>query len=861
MSGVPYFPQILPANTVVGRLGSNGPTEAIPFHLLFGDFGTAQSFPTRANATATEIAPLIASIVLTGYSTAGDAPPVVYIRADSEPTTYARGKFQSADGQWWRLSEKQFLYAEHFGAFAYTPEELIALDGDLAIDAVAEENDNAFQAAYDFLETYGGGTFYGFAGCYIFGEAGVRYPPGCHFEGQGHGRWMPSFPTWVKTWEGTNLIPKADGLKNYTAHGITSGEFSGGWRTDPDNGARKFKLLSFMNRDASGTTPATPRAMAVFWANKYRGDVTTHGDGGGVRKCRMVPWIGTDGISDYSTTSGSALGAEWDIMLLCDTMELAYFQDVQCRGYPRMYGIAEISPDYITWSRSEANRFVRCSGSGLVGIGIRSGNVSRILATSSSGGPGSTPTAEIKWEAESIWPSSGQLNTANNGYVTYTSTSRNGDNLVFEGLSTDLTGEFYVRNPYRGTGFSTGAWYDCEAWALWHHSGQKAEALGFSQPSCGFECSGFPMRGINFFNCSWNGEQISSPAMHLHNFFDMNLVGGKAENGHVISSALEASQELPATAALTTSNISLLGFQFTGSVDTRLWNARTQRDLQRQWNPTNRLSGNLLFEALTGQHFENRISSGNRWRVVKSDGSYALQIYDSGTIEMLGGVLNLGTAADALLNHAAGFDFRIRENTTLRWQSAHTTGHWTPGANNSQNIGSDSLRIATMYATTLRNGPNQLPVSMGLLDAGANDGWSHTGDTNKTAVRTVELPANSLGINGFLEIETFWETGAANTNTKRVHIDIGSVSVLNINLNGSTNRTFSDIRHVHNAGAANVQYIRPTGAGLGVSATEKGTVAIDTTIANNIVFSIENANSGDLGRLVSYSIKVFHKAT
>lgn len=34
MTGVAYFPQIIPANTIVGRLGSNGPTEAVPLNIL-----------------------------------------------------------------------------------------------------------------------------------------------------------------------------------------------------------------------------------------------------------------------------------------------------------------------------------------------------------------------------------------------------------------------------------------------------------------------------------------------------------------------------------------------------------------------------------------------------------------------------------------------------------------------------------------------------------------------------------------------------------------------------------------------------------------------------------------------------------
>ena len=56
-SGVPYFPQTLPAQTLVGRYSSTpGPTEAIPFSLFYSAIGTAvfaQSNTWSANQTFT----------------------------------------------------------------------------------------------------------------------------------------------------------------------------------------------------------------------------------------------------------------------------------------------------------------------------------------------------------------------------------------------------------------------------------------------------------------------------------------------------------------------------------------------------------------------------------------------------------------------------------------------------------------------------------------------------------------------------------------------------------------------------------------------------------------------------------------
>lgn len=64
-SGVPYFPQTLPANTVVGRLSSGaGPTEAIPFATLYAAIAATGPTPVVTGGTS-------ASSTLTLKSTSG----------------------------------------------------------------------------------------------------------------------------------------------------------------------------------------------------------------------------------------------------------------------------------------------------------------------------------------------------------------------------------------------------------------------------------------------------------------------------------------------------------------------------------------------------------------------------------------------------------------------------------------------------------------------------------------------------------------------------------------------------------------------------------------------------------------------
>ncbi|APO67254.1 peptidase S74 family domain-containing protein [Rhizobium gallicum] len=634
-------------------------------------------------------------IRLNGYYAAGDGGGAMYAKLGAVPSPVEAWHKQSADGAWWEITAGQDIHVEMFGAVRRTADDLIALSGGPILDGDEPLNEAAFQNAHDFVEAKGGGNFYGLGNVYLFGDTGWRYGRAVKFRGAGHGKWMPSFPTEAKTWEGTNLIPRRTGTRDYTARGITSCELSGGWRNSLDTPGRVFKLLSFMNRDASVATPATPRAMSVFIAPKERGQ-----DKGAVEACRIVPWIGADGISTYSTQSGSDLGADWDIALLLDTVEGFHVSDVQVRGYWRMIGIAEVSPDFEDWSRSEANIFINSSATGFVGMAIRSGSQYKIQATSWNG---STGTVTIPWDAENPFPSTGgQISLINSGYVTYTSTTRSGSNLVFNGLTVDPTGNSLLRNPYRGTGFSTGAFINCEAWALWHHSGQKAEALGFPGPSEGFQVSGFPMRGLNFFNFSAFGEDSVSPAVHLHNCFDFNFFGGKAEIGIVLASPIESLQDLPTTAAGSTNNLGLHGFQFTSSIDKRsgYWHPRSVRDLQGQWNPLDELlSETFMLKALENQEFWLKMAASKNFRIKKSDGTDALTIFSSGSTTIPGAV-TIGSGATGLLSSVSGFGLSLREGTTARLQILATSGSVTPGEDNTQNLGTGSLRWAQLFAGT-----------------------------------------------------------------------------------------------------------------------------------------------------------------
>jgi len=134
---------------------------------------------------------------------------------------------------------------------------------------------------------------------------------------------------------------------------------------------------------------------------------------------------------------------------------------------------------------------------------------------------------------------------------------------------------------------------------------------------------------------------------------------------------------------------------------------------------------------------------------------------------------------------------------------------------------------------------------------------SHTGNTNETALVTIPIPAGAPGLNGGLEIYTGWGfTGNADTKTIRVRLGgIGGTAFLARSITAASNST-EDIRRIRNRGAANSQMSAIAATALpftaGTGAVTTG--AIDTSVAQDLVISIQLTNATDTGRLNSYEV-------
>ncbi|KAG0939996.1 hypothetical protein G6F31_015222 [Rhizopus arrhizus] len=233
-------------------------------------------------------------------------------------------------------------------------------------------------------------------------------------------------------------------------------------------------LSSLMNQDASGALPATVKQFSVGIRGKNR-----LSNNWGISNCRVVPWIGTDGMSDYSNTAYTGLAADWDIGILMEDSEWINLCNVQAFG------------------GQERNLIEHCKFQGLRGLAIRSGDTRAVAAKTSS-------TVEILWDSESFWESVGTFTGfPDSGFTvySYTSLSRNGGNLVFNGVTPDPTiaNINTLRAPKRSSGAAGTRLCDVHVCGLDHTNGGQAAAYGLGV-STAFEMSGYPLRGVAFDN-------------------------------------------------------------------------------------------------------------------------------------------------------------------------------------------------------------------------------------------------------------------------------------------------------------------------------------------------------------------------
>lgn len=134
---------------------------------------------------------------------------------------------------------------------------------------------------------------------------------------------------------------------------------------------------------------------------------------------------------------------------------------------------------------------------------------------------------------------------------------------------------------------------------------------------------------------------------------------------------------------------------------------------------------------------------------------------------------------------------------------------------------------------------------------------SLTGTLTETALATITVPANMMGLNGGLLIMMGWSyTSSANTKTFRARFGgIAGVEYLLATL--TTNVTLSDQRRIRNRNSASSQTGQQSlgsSGGFGGSSGLQQTSSIDTTADTSLVLSAQLANTGDTARIETYDV-------
>lgn len=480
-------------------------------------------FPTYADFIAASIPSAAKTVTIAGYYAAGDLGE--HTRHLVEDGSIVAGDVVSM-GKRWRFSEENELRPECFGAIPLLASRLVEINGSMAtLSPIIAANDAAFVLAREVGRARSGDTIKAKGNIYVL-SVGLRFPDGCGIEGSGTGIWEPVDRSRPKKWNGTNFVFKGTGAKDVTIAGISSLYLQGGRQSDSGN---NFDLTSFTNQDMAGVVPATLRPLSVAMMNEVGAHAIR------LTGFRSVNWIGTDGISDWSSTVTTSLGDEWSVGLLHMESENNYTFDVQVVGAWRDFGQLQLSHGMLGTGRSERNYYANCRFQGRIGRGLRGPDRYRLTAVTAN-------TVTVLAGVDFPFPAAGTFRIgflSGTTLYTYTGVSRSGNNVSFTGVTPDPSGQALgsvVRPPGSGLGFAGTEYHNCYAYSLYHQSGQDAAALGLGT-SKAIEISGYPMRGVQEYNSKFHSrDQV---IIQAHDCSDWLMIGPQPEgSGYIIATTL-----------------------------------------------------------------------------------------------------------------------------------------------------------------------------------------------------------------------------------------------------------------------------------------------------------------------------------
>lgn len=178
-------------------------------------------------------------------------------------------------------------------------------------------------------------------------------------------------------------------------------------------------------------------------------------------------------------------------------------------------------------------------------------------------------------------------------------------------------------------------------------------------------------------------------------------------------------------------------------------------------------------------------------------------------------------------------------------------------------------KIVTAESVDVGTPPQTIELSAGgSLDLGAETPLrvigaitveaSHTGDTSETEVGKITMPANSMGLKGFVRISVFWRWEG--TGNKTIRIKFGGSTVKTTTASGALTMVDDLPTFVWNQNDAAVQ---SSGILLGNVHARPGEMpfagTIDTTADVDITFTVENAVASATSRLRFAAVEAFYQ--
>ena len=569
------------------------------------------------------------------------------------------------------------------------------------------------------------------AGVYVLTNA-LTFANGQSLIGDGLDVWDQLTPSSAKSnSKGTHFIMYGTGAKTYTSYGVTDNAVSGGAFANPEPLAldTTYSLTSFHNSNATTSAASTLRQFScgIYIAPTSR-NVTLRG-------FRIHPWY--NGLAGYNDTVGYGLGDDWDVGIFNDNACDVVIEDVQSVGYWRIAANLQISSTRPgVQGASYHCRYNRVNFQGRVGFMLRGGDSYRMLQRTAT-------TVDIPWQASHPFPLSGGF-SSNAGIFLYTSTSKvtdgtYGEVLRFSGITGDTSGVTQVRIS-SGWGMGGTTVQNFMITGLDHSSGKRASSAEIGMGiSTGLEISGAFRQP--FFSQGYV-QTMEDVVAHIHNVDDLRFVETQFESNGKRGRMIASPQDIVNTRvpyANGSSSITMVAVHKAGADEFPLvdrattesvftgagfWEPRRIHDQDNQFPDSDQLD----ISGLLTQNIRLNLAAGKQLQVRNSAAANLVTVSEtSGLLQLVTGQLSLPTGSAGFINAGTGQSMNLRQGTTIRLQIGAVGGHWLPGADNAQNVGSGSLRVAVVYAGTgtINTSDERVKSDIQSINELAMDAWKN----------------------------------------------------------------------------------------------------------------------------------------